>query len=94
MCDGLGIPKIKFKDTRLLTAAQRAVLSGIDVTPWGIRYRFQDQMAALRELAKRLGFYEAKDDSSTNAVALLIVDLPSRGQMQRMPLRRDRDPRE
>ena len=75
--------------TRLLTEAHRAVLSSIDVTPWGIRYRFQDQMSVLRELAKRLGFYEASDDRNTNAVERLILDLQSRGQIQRMPLRND-----
>jgi phage terminase small subunit len=89
MCDGFGIPEIRFKDTRLLTAAQRAVLSSIDVTASGVRYRFHDRMDALKQLAKRLGFYNACDDSNVNAVARLIWGLQSRGKIERMPMFRD-----
>jgi len=57
MCDGDGIPFVKFKDTRLLTDAERAVFAGVKETPNGIHYRFHDQLAALKDLAKRLGFF-------------------------------------
>jgi len=89
-CCGDGIPRIVFKDTRLFTDSERAVFAGVVESRYGVNYRFHDRLAALGELAKRLGFYEAKDDRNTNAVARLILDLQSRGQMQRMPLRRDR----
>ena len=93
-CDGEGEPCVRFKDTRLMTDDERKFFVGVKQTKHGIEFKFNDQMAALKELAKRLGFYEANDDRNTNAVARLILDLQSRGQIERMPLRRDRDPRE
>jgi hypothetical protein len=93
-CDGYGIPRVVCKDTRLLTYAERAVVAGVVETQYGTHYRFHNQVKALKELAKRLGFYEARDDRNPNAVARLILDLQSRGQMQRMPLRLDREPSE
>lgn len=53
-CDGRGIPRVVFKDTRLLTQAERALFAGIEQTRHGLKYRFHDQMAALGALAKRL----------------------------------------
>ena len=93
-CAGEGEPSVRFKDTRLMTEDERKFFVGVKQTKHGIEFKFNDQMAALKELAKRIGFYEAKDDRNANAVARLILDLQSRGQMQRMPLRRDRDPSE
>lgn len=91
MCDGDGISRVVFKDTRLLTDSERAVFAGLQETRYGVNYRFHDQLAALCELARRLGFYDPiKDDS--NAVTRAIEELQSRGQIQRMPLRCDPPP--
>ena len=92
MCDGDGIPRVVFKDTRLLTDSERAVLAGIKETRYGINYHFHDQLAALHELAKRVGFYDPVKDRATNAIASLIEELQSRGQIERMPLRLDQEP--
>lgn len=93
-CDGYGIPSAVCKDTRLLTDAERAVFAGVVETKYGTHYRFHNQVKALKEIAKRLGFYEARVDRNTNAVARLILDLQTRGQIQRMPLRLDWEPSE
>jgi hypothetical protein len=77
-----------------MTDDERKLFVGVKQTQHGIEFKFNDQMSALKELAKRIGFYEAKDDRNTNAVARLILDLQHSGQMQQMPLRRDRDPSE
>lgn len=86
-CDGEGIPRIVFKDTRLFTDSERAVFAGAVETRYGVNYRFQDQMAALQQLAKRMGFYDPPRNRETSSVASLIHELQSRGQMQGMPLR-------
>lgn len=93
-CDGEGEPRVRFKDTRLMTDDERKLFVGVKQTQHGIEFKFNDQMSALKELAKRIGFHEAKDDRNTSAVVRLILDLQHRSQMQRMPLRRDRDPSE
>lgn len=85
-CDGYGIPRVVFKDTRLLTDAERTVFAGLQETRYGVNYRFHDQLAALSELARRLGFYDPKKDDK-NAVTRAIEELQSIGQIQRMPLR-------
>lgn len=85
-CGGDGIPRIVFKDTRLFTDSERAVFAGAVETRYGVTYRFHDRMSALKELAKRIGFYESKANPNGNAVAPLISELQSRGQVQRMPL--------
>jgi phage terminase small subunit len=90
-CDGDGIPRIVFKDTRLFTDSERAVFAGAVETRYGVNYRFHDQMVALHELAKRIGFYDPPRNREKSTVANLIHELQSRGQMQAMPLRRDGD---
>lgn len=90
-CDGEGIPRIVFKDTRLFTDSERAVFAGAVETRYGVSYRFHDQMVALHELAKRIGFYDPPRNREKSTVANLIHELQSRGQMQAMPLRRDGD---
>lgn len=94
MHDGDGLLGIRFKDTRLLTDAERAVLAGVVKTRGGINTRFHDRLAALLALAKRVGFYNPVDDRSANDVARALQELKARGQMQRMPLRRQREPGE
>ena len=93
-CDGEGIPRIVLKDTRLFTDSERAVFAGAVETRYGINYRFHDQMAALHELAKRIGFYDPPRTRETSTVANLIHELQSRGKMQAMPLRRVGEDRE
>lgn len=90
-CDGEGIPRIVFKDTRLFTDSERAVFAGAVETRYGVNYRFHNQMVALHELAKRIGFYDPPRNRETSTVANLIHELQSRGQMQAMPLRREGD---
>ena len=90
-CDGEGVPRIDFKDTRLFTDCERAVFAGAVVSRYGVNYRFHDQVAALHELAKRIGFYDPPRNRETSTVANLIHELQSRGKMQAMPLRRDED---
>jgi phage terminase small subunit len=93
-CDGEGIPRIVFKDTRLITDSERAVFAGAVETRYGVNYRFHDQMAALQELAKRFGFYDPLRNQEKSTVASLIHELQSRGQTQAMPLLRDEENRE
>lgn len=69
------------KDTRLRNGAERAVFAGLTDSQYGTHYRFYNQVKALKELAKRLGLYEARDDRNTNAVARLIFELQSRGRI-------------
>lgn len=88
-CDGIGIPIVVLKDTRLLTDAERAVFAGVVETRHGTHYRFHNQFKALKELAKRLGLYRPAEDQEANAIARLIREMQDRGQIQRMPLRRD-----
>jgi hypothetical protein len=77
-----------------MSDAERAVFAGVVETGHGALYCFHNQMVALKELAKRLGFYEARDDRNSNAVARLISDLQSKGQIERMPLCLDLGPAE
>lgn len=84
-CPVCGISRVVFKDTRLLTDRERAVFAGLQETRYGVNYRFHDQLAALRELARRLGFHDMQDDDK-NAVTRAIEELQSRGQIQRMAL--------
>lgn len=87
MCDGRGIPSLHFKDTRLLTPAERALFAGIEQTQHGLKYRFHDQLAALAQLAERLQFFKARDDSRADALARALAEIQERGS--KMPLRRD-----
>jgi phage terminase small subunit len=90
-CAGIGIPIVVLKDTRLLTDAERAVFAGISKTRLGTHYRFNNQLRALKELAKRLGFYGRAASRETNVIGRLIREMQDRGEIQRMPLRRDQE---
>lgn len=85
-CDGDGIPRIVFKDTRLMTEAERALFAGVEQTQHGIKYRFEDRMAAIERLAEHLQFYKKRDDHNANALARAIAEIQSRGAMGRMPI--------
>jgi hypothetical protein len=85
-CDGFGTQLVVLKDTRLMSDAERAVFAGVVKTRNGTYYRFHNQVAALKELAVRLGFYTDRDESQDNALAQAVRELQSRGQIGRMPL--------
>lgn len=85
-CDGDGRPRVRFKDTRLMTDEERALFAGVKQTQHGIEFKFNDQVAALKELAEHLQFYRKRDESNANALARAIAELQDRGQMGRMPL--------
>lgn len=90
-CDGAGIPRLRFKDTRLLTPAERALFAGVEQTQNGLRYRFNDQMAAIKHIAEHVQFFKARDEANANAFARAIAEISTRGS--KMPLRKD-EPKE
>lgn len=75
-CDGEGVPRIVFKDTRLFMDSERAVFAGAVETRHGVNYRFHNQLKALQELAKRVGFFEPASKSDKNTVASMIAVTP------------------
>jgi hypothetical protein len=77
-CDGCGIPRVVLKDTRLLSDAERAVFAGVVKTRHGTHYRFNNQLKALKELAKRLGFYSEVKVSKDNSLARAVQELQDR----------------
>ena len=72
-----------------MSDAERAVFAGVMETRHGTHYRFNNQLKALKELAKRLGFYTADDAHKDNFLAQAVQELQTRGLIQRMPDRRD-----
>lgn len=88
-CDGDGIARVKFKDTRLMTPDERKLFAGVKQTQHGIEFKLNDQVAALKELAEHVQFYKARDDHNANALARAIAEIQDRGAMGRMPLRKD-----
>lgn len=88
-CEGDGIPEVRFKDTRLMTPDERKLFAGVKQTQHGIEFKLNDQIAALKELAEHVQFYKARDDHNANALARAIAELQDRGQMGRMPIRKD-----
>ena len=87
MCDGDGIPRIRFKDTRLMTEAERRVFAGVEQTQHGIKYRFEDRAKAIESLAQHLQFYAERDAANANAFAAAVAEVIARGS--KMPLRKD-----
>jgi len=88
-CDGDGIARVRFKDTRLMTPDERKLFAGVKQTQHGIEFKLNDQVAALKELAEHVQFYKARDDHNANALARAIAEIQDRGAMGRMPLRKD-----
>lgn len=88
-CDGYGIPRIVFKDTRLLTEAERALFAGLEQTQTGLRYRFNDQSKALESLAQHLQFYRERDEANAKSIANWLDAMAAQGRIQGMPLRKD-----
>ncbi len=85
-CAGEGELRVRSKDTSPMTDDERKFFVGVKQTQHGIEYKFNEQMAALRELAKRIGFYEVEDDNKTNTVARMISELQSQGKIGQMPI--------
>lgn len=88
-CDGRGVAQVRFKDTRLMTPDERKLFAGVKQTQHGIEFKLNDQVAALKELAEHVQFYKARDDHNANALARAIAEIQDRGQMGRMPIRKD-----
>lgn len=86
-CDGRGIPRLVFKDTRLLTDEERAVFAGVEQTQTGLRYRFEDRMDALKQLAERINFFDASSKAKADYLAEAIAAISARGS--KMPIRKD-----
>lgn len=88
-CDGRGVTEVVFKDTREMTEAERAVFAGVEQTQHGIKYRFEDRMRALDQLAEHLQFFAKRDAANANAIANLLASMQAQGRIERMPLRKD-----
>lgn len=68
-CQGDGIPRPYFADTRKLSPAARRLFAGVHVTKEGQRILTRDQDGALEKLAKILGAYEADNSQKAGTVA-------------------------
>jgi phage terminase small subunit len=68
-CQGEGIPRPWFADTRKLSPAARRLFSSVYVTKEGTRIQTRDQDAALDKLAKILGAYELDNQQKGGALA-------------------------
>lgn len=86
-CEGEGVERVKFKDTRLMTEAERRIFAGVETTQHGIRYRFEDRGKAIESLAQHLQFYAERDAANANAFAAAVAEVIARGS--KMPLRKD-----
>jgi phage terminase small subunit len=85
-CDGEGIPRVRFKDTRLMTDDERKLFAGVKETQNGIEFKLNDQMVALKALAEHLHFNKLRDESIANTLLNAITELQDRGIMGRMPI--------
>lgn len=86
-CEGEGVERVKFKDTRLMTEAERRIFAGVETTQHGTRYRFEDRGKAIESLAQHLQFYAERDAANANAFAAAVAEVIARGS--KMPLRKD-----
>ena len=76
-CNGEGIPKPWFADTRKLSPAARRLFSSVYVTKDGVRIQTRDQDAALEKLAKILGAYELDNAQKGGALATALTEFAS-----------------
>lgn len=78
-CQGDGIPRPWFADTRKLSPAARRLFSGVKTTKDGIQVLMRDQDGALDKLAKVFGAYELdnkqKQPALTEAFAQFLGQL-------------------
>lgn len=61
-CKGEGVEKPFFHDTRYVSAAARALFSGVKVTETRIEIKTKDQMKAWEMIARHLGMFVDKSD--------------------------------
>lgn len=85
-CDGAGVPRVVFKDTREMTPSERAVFAGVEVTKHGIKYHMQNQMDALSKLAERLSLFKESDKNKATSLAEAFQQIWDQGS--KAPLRR------
>lgn len=78
-CQGDGIPRPWFADTRHLSPAARRLFSGVKTTKDGIQVLMRDQDGALDKLAKVFGAYEL--DNKQKAVPLAEAFAQFLGQL-------------
>ncbi len=78
-CQGDGIPRPWFADTRTLSPAARRLFSGVKTTKDGIQVLMRDQDGALDKLAKVFGAYEL--DNKQKAVPLAEAFAQFLGQL-------------
>lgn len=84
-CDGLGIPQVRFKNTRDMTASERAVFAGVEQTQHGIKYRLNSQPEALLTIAKSLKMFKDEVEVGiSDPLAVLLRQILDRAQT--MPL--------
>lgn len=58
MCDGDGLNKVFFHDTRKLSRGAMALFAGVKKDKHGIDIRLHDKVTALNQIARHLGFFE------------------------------------
>ena len=67
--------QVRVKDTRLLTAGQRAAIAGIKDSGKGVELKLHDKQKALELLVKYLGFFEHSPEENTIRVEFSSEDL-------------------
>ena len=56
--------EVRVKDTRLLTAGQRAAIAGIKDTGKGVEIKLHDKQKAIELLVKFLGLFEQSEEEN------------------------------
>jgi hypothetical protein len=74
-CNGNGIPRPWFADTRKLSPAARRLFSSVHVTRDGMRINLRDQDGALDKLAKVFGAYEEDNKQKQGTLAEALSEL-------------------
>ena len=57
--------EVRVKDTRLLTAGQRAAIAGIKDSGKGVEIKLHDKQKALELLVKYLGLFDRPEEETT-----------------------------
>ena len=57
---------VTIKDTDKLTENQKAVISGVKSTPYGVEIKLTDKLKALELIGKHIGMFKDKDDANAN----------------------------
>lgn len=88
-CQGDGIPRPWFADTRKLSPAARRLFSGVKTSKEGIQILMRDQDGALDKLAKVFGAYELDNKQKAVPLAEAFTQFLSQlhdGQAARIPI--------